>query len=267
MVHVVFSEADKDALAKSVDPESQEDLLVFEDHYSFGPIDDIYSEEEISGRKQWWQQIIEGSEFEGRSGPYSSNDQQVLDGLIQRLSAGEDVWIWAAQNAHDVSAYYWLIAQLKAFQGQVYILYLNNLPFINEKGQLFYPDYLSQIPAREFAKARKLARPVTLSEFEIDPDECKRLAEEKKSIRILEGGKKLVQFDVDHFDKDLLQLISSDWIKASRLVQQFLSRKKQTAHESFLHWRIREMISQGQLDSQGQTRSLKDLEIKKPVGS
>ena len=48
---------------------------------------------------------------------------------------------------------------------------LNNLPFLNDKGQLFYPTYLNEIQPKEFLKAKKLARPITLSEFEIDPDE------------------------------------------------------------------------------------------------
>ena len=70
---------------------------------------------------------------------------------------------------------------------------LNNLPFINEKGNVFYPVSLSEIPAREFVKARKLARPVSAAEFETDPDEWTRLASENKNLRVLEGGKKIIQ--------------------------------------------------------------------------
>ena len=41
-----------------------------------------------------------------------------------------------------------------------------NLPFINEKGNVFYPISLAEIPAREFVKAKRLARPVSTAEFE-----------------------------------------------------------------------------------------------------
>jgi len=44
------------------------------------------------------------------------------------------------KNKHDVCGYYWLMSQLKDLQGRIYILYLNNLPFINDKGQIFYPE-------------------------------------------------------------------------------------------------------------------------------
>jgi len=47
------------------------------------------------------------------------------------------------------------------------VLYFNNLPFINEKGQIFYPTVLHEILPKEFLKAKKLNRKVTLSEFEV----------------------------------------------------------------------------------------------------
>jgi hypothetical protein len=50
---------------------------------------------------------------------------------------------------------------------------------------------LHEIQPKEFLKAKKLSRAVTLSEFEVDPDEWKRLSSENAMIRILEGGKKI----------------------------------------------------------------------------
>ena len=135
----------------------------------------------------------------------SVDDQQTVKALKDRLNndTNEQVWIWAAQNKHDVSGYYWLMSQLADYQGRIYILYLNNLPFFNEKGNIFYPDNLQQIPPKEFLKAKKLARPVTLSEFEVDPDEWKKITEQDKYVRLLEGGKKLTQQDVNFYDDEL----------------------------------------------------------------
>jgi hypothetical protein len=174
----------------------------------------------------------------------------------------EIVWIWAAQNKHDVSGYYWLMSQLKELQGRIFILYLNNLPFINEKGLIFYPVNLFEIPAREFLKARKLARPITLSEFEIDPDEWSKLCNEDKGVRILEGGKKLAQYGYDLFDEDLRKFITGDWIKASKLIHQFLSKAKQTTGDAYLLWRLKQLIAAGEIMFQGDLKGMKDFEIK-----
>jgi hypothetical protein len=174
----------------------------------------------------------------------------------------EKLWIWAAQNKHDVSGYYWLLNYLKPYQGRVFILYLNNLPFINDKGQIFYPQWLHIIPPREFLKAKKLARPITLSEFEVDPDEWTKLCNEDKGVRLLEGGKKLVQTDFSFYDKELLSFVTKDWQKAARVITHFLNKGKDTTGDMYLLWRLKKMISEGILDAQGEIRNMKDFEIK-----
>jgi hypothetical protein len=151
---------------------------------------------------------------------------------------------------------------MQEFQGRVFILYLNNLPFINEKGGIFYPQFLSEIPAKEFLKAKKLAREITLSEFEVDPDEWKKICEEHRGVRILEGGKKLSQADYDFYDAELKKMITSDWQKASKIINQFINKAKQTTGDAYLLWRLKVMIAQEMFDVQGKIGNMKDFEIK-----
>ena len=179
-----------------------------------------------------------------------------------RRNEEEIIWIWAAQNKHDVSGYYWLLNYMKEFQGRVFILYLNNLPFINEKGNIFYPNWLHEIPAKEFLKAKKLAREITLSEFEVDPDEWTKLCNENKGVRLLEGGKKLAQEDYDFYDAELKKFITPDWQKASKIIHQFLNKAKHTTGDAYLLWRLKVMIAQDMFDVQGKLANMKDFEVK-----
>src|ERR1700730_5004068 len=183
MIHIVFQPADADILKKSfeLDPSMQGDVVVIADDYAVGPLKDVYSAESIEIRKQWWREVLAGGDYDGLvDSDAAPDDTATLAALTERLrnEPEETVWIWAAQNKHDVSGYYWLMSQLKDFQGRGFILYLNNLPFINEKGNIFYPEWLEVIPPREFIKAKRLARPITLSEFEVDPDEWTRICNE-----------------------------------------------------------------------------------------
>ena len=141
------------------------------------------------------------------------------------------------QNQHDVCGYYWLMSQLKNFQGQLEVLYLNNLPFLNEKGNIFYPSSLYEIQPKEFLKAKRLARTITLSEFEVDPDEWKKLCEENAMIRILEGGKKIVSKDVTYYDKELLSVISTEFQKLNKIFQNIYTKTKIRTGDVFLAWR------------------------------
>jgi hypothetical protein len=266
MIHLVFNTADKDVLQKAIDLDASlaGEIIEIKDDYAVGPVTDLNSTEGRMARNEWWKHVLAGGDYDGVVEKGVVDDDATLAALKAKLDEDESeiIWIWAAQNKHDVSGYYWLISQLKDYQSRVFILYLNNLPFINEKGNIFYPEWLHVIPPREFMKAKKLARPITLSEFEVDPDEWRRLCNENKMVRILEGGKKLVQYDVDFYDADLKKFISPEWQKASRIIHQFLHKNKQTTGDAFLLWRLKSLVSEGNLDVQGDLKGMKDFELK-----
>lgn len=266
MIHIVFNEADVDVLKKAIelDETLQGDVIQIKDDYAVGPIKDIYSEEGIEARRQWWREVLAGGDYDGKADTNEVDDMKTVVDLIVQLArnADEKVYIWAAQNKHDVSGYYWLMSQLKDFQGRLFILYLNNLPFINEKGLIFYPEWLSQIPPKEFLKAKKLARPITLSEFEVDPDEWTRLQNEEKGVRLLEGGKKLGQKDYDFYDEDLKKFITTDWQKASKIIHNFLNKSKNTTGDAYMLWRLKQLLASGNYDVQGELKGMKDFEVK-----
>lgn len=267
MIHIVFQKNDADTLKKAIelDESLQGDIIQITDDFAVGPIKDIYSPEGIDNRRQWWREILTGGLYEGIVDDGSvADDNKNVAGLIEKLKVNnkEVTWIWAAQNQHDVSGYYWLISQLKDLQGQVFILYLNNLPFINEKGHIFYPTNIFEIQPKEFLKAKKLARPITLSEFELDPDEWTKLCNENKGVRTLEGGKKLLQHDYDYYDDELIKLITPDWQKVNKLLHSFYSKSKITTGDAYLLWRIKHMIQENKIDAQGDAKNMKDFEVK-----
>jgi hypothetical protein len=266
MIHIVFQHADVAALKKSFDLDEtlNGDVVELKDEYAVGPIADIFSAEGIEARKQWWREILSGRDYDRHVDTGSVDDPETVLVLFERLNNDpeEIVWIWMAPNKHDVSGYYWLMSQLKDFQGRIFILYLNNLPFINEKGHIFYPANLFEIPPKEFVKAKKLARQIALSEFEVDPDEWTRLGNENKGVRTLEGGKKLIQHEYDFYDSELLKFITPDWQKVNRLFHSFFSKAKITTGDMYLLWRLKLMIAEGRIDAQGEIKGMKDFEVK-----
>ena len=268
MIHIVFQEADIAALEKSfeLDESLRGDIIQIKDDFAVGPLADLYTPEGIEARNQWWREVLAGSDYDGHVDTGNVNDTKTVEDLKERLNDNPDeiIWIWAAQNKHDVSGYYWLMSQLKDYQGMIFILYLNNLPFLNEKGNLFYPVNLFEIPAKEFVKAKKLEREITPSEFEVDPDEWTKLCNENKGIRLLEGGKKLIQEDYDFYDAELKKLVTGDWQKASKIIHTHLTKAKNTTGDMYLLWRLKLMIADGMFDVQGTVGKMKEFEVKSP---
>jgi hypothetical protein len=266
MIHIVFNEPDVKLLqaAMELDASLTGDILQFNDDLSVGPIENIYTSEGIEVRKEWWKKVLTGGDFEFLLPAGINNDSQLAESLIDRLrnDLDENVWIWAAQNTHDVCGYYWLLYFLKEFQGRIQILYLNNLPFINEKGNIFYPVNLSEILPKEFLKAKKLARDITLSEFEVDPDEWTKICADSKGLRVLEGGKKLVNHGEDYFDAELKKFIMPDWQKGGKVVNNFMNKSKCMVSEAFALWRLKIMIEMDLFEVQGKVEKMKDFDVK-----
>ena len=265
MIHIVFEQPNVEVLSKAIelDETIQGDIIEIKDDFAVGPLLDIYETEGYQQRRDWWKQVLEYSAYTEQLNLV--DDKLTVHNLINRLTENRDelVWIWMAQNAHDVCGYYWLMSQLKEYQGKIEVLYLNNLPFFNEKGNIFYPNHLSEILPKEFIKAKKLARPITLSEFEVDPDEWKKICNENSLVRFLEGGKKLIGKEIDFYDKDILSQITGELQKLSKVISNVLNKMKIKTGDAFLVWRIREMQAAGKLETTGDwAKGWKDLGIK-----
>jgi hypothetical protein len=271
MIHIVFNESDVKVLQQAIelDESLQGEIVLIRDDYAVGPLANIYVGEGIEERKQWWKEVLAGGDYDGKANSGEVDDYKTVAELVGTLRRDENevVWIWAAQNKHDVCGYYWLLKYMQEFQGRVFILYLNNLPFINEKGNIFYPNWISEIPAKEFLKAKKLAREITLSEFEVDPDEWTKLCNENKGVRLLEGGKKLQSEDYDFYDAELKKQVTGDWQKASKIIHTYLNKAKHTTGDAYLLWRLKNMIAQDMFDVQGKIANMKDFEVKTPSAS
>ena len=265
MLHIVFQTSDVHAIQEAIklDTSLEGDIVEIKDEFAVGPIANIYESEGYQARREWWKIVLEFSPYVGEHDII--DDKLTVHNLIKRLNEDTSLhaWVWMGQNQHDVCGYYWLMSQLKEYQGRIFVLYLNNLPFINEKGGIFYPNYLFEIQPKEFLKAKKLARTITLSEFEVDSDEWKKLCNENGVVRILEGGKKLVSKDATYYDKDVMNAVSAEPQKLQKVLHNIFSKMKIKTGDAFLVWRMRELINEGKLVAQGDwSKGWKEMLIK-----
>ncbi|SDZ91230.1 Protein of unknown function [Arachidicoccus rhizosphaerae] len=254
ILHMVFDEPGGEQIRQSfeLDPANTGEIIYIEDNYSLGPVGELETPEGWQLRKGWWQAVL-GLDPETQPEVMSA-DKMKLHQLLQRLEEQQDtvLWIWMGQNERDVAGYYYIISHLMDFQGRIYVVYLNNLPFIDEKGHIFYPRQLSEILPKEYVKAARLARIVTLSEFELDPEEWEKLSQLPGSVRLLEGGKKLAVKENDYYDKIILDQLGAAAMKLSRLLGLLATKAKLGLPEYYIIWRIKSLIETGQVISQGE---------------
>jgi hypothetical protein len=266
MIHIVFNESEVGLMKQVIEMDESlaGEVIQIKDDFAVGPLENLDTEEGWQARLDWWKNLLKGSPY-GENLAGSFDDRETINQLKEKLDANADeqLWIWMGQNQHDVTGYFWMMPQFKEYQGRVMIIYLNNLPFINEKGQIFYPSWLNEIQPKEFVKAKKLARPITLSEFEIDPDEWRKIAVENAMVRMLEGGKKIVGKEENFYDQEILKNITGEWQKATRVLSNTLHRMKIKTGDVFVMWRMKELIKKGKVAVTGDVnKGWKDFDVK-----
>ena len=266
MIHIVFQQSDVDVIknAMQIDESLQGEVFEIKDEFGIGPLKDIDTEEGWNARLEWWRELLKDSSYKPDLAG-SFDDRETVKKIKAWLQENKDeeAWIWMGQNQHDITGYYWLMPQLREYQGRLMILFLNNLPFINEKGLLFYPLSIHEILPKEAVKAKKLARSITLSEFEVDPDEWKRLSEENAMVRILEGGKKIASKDEKFYDQEIMKNLTSEWQKAWRVLSNTLHRMKIKTGDVFLMWRMKHLINTGWIEVLGDvSKGWKEFDVK-----
>jgi hypothetical protein len=266
MKHLVFEEQNSRLLQEAIalDETLAGNIFVIRDDYATGPLAAEETEETLQARRAWWSNLLLGSPYEEQINLV--DDVATLQQLSEELIAvpEEECWIWMGQNAHDVCGYYWILKYLKPFAGRIMVLYMNNLPFLNEKGGIFYPSHLHEILPKEFLKAKKLARPITGSEWEVDPEEWSRLLAGEGMVRLLEGGKKLVNRSIDFHDEEIFRAISSEWQKLNKLIGQLLSKNKNGLTDSFIAWRLKGMVEEGKIEWQDdKNKGWKDIQVRR----
>ena len=266
MIHIVFNESEVELMKKVIelDETLAGEVIQIKDDFAVGPLAGIDTEEGWQARVEWWRNLLQGSPYkESLAGSF--DDRLTVKEIKDKLDANADeqVWIWMGQNQHDVCGYYWLMSQFKDYQGRIMTLYLNNLPFISEKGQIFYPSWLHEIQPKEFLKAKKLARPITSSEFEVDPDEWKKISEENATVRMLEGGKKIAGKAETFYDSEITKNVTGEWQKAGRVLTNTLHRMKIKTGDVFIMWRMKELISAGKIEVMGDmSKGWKDFDVR-----
>jgi hypothetical protein len=268
MLHIVFNSSEINLIKEVIklDESLSGDMIQIKDDFAVGPLMGIETHEGWNERVNWWKELLKTSPYE--NDPKTSfDDRETVKNIKEQLDAESEqqVWIWMGQNQHDVCGYYWFMQHFKEYQGQICVIYLNNLPFINEKGQLFYPSWLQEIQPKELLKAKRLARPITMSEFEVDPDEWKKLCVENSMVRILEGGKKIASKDETFYDNEILKNITNDWQKATRVLTNTLHRMKIKTGDVFIMWRMKGLISQEKIEVLGDiNKGWKEFDVKLP---
>jgi len=263
--HIVVGDEAARPLSEAIasEPSMAGEVVVMKDILHVGPLQRGEGQSFNALRSEWWQAVA----------PEAKPPIEVVD--LERLlevsnelykSAEAQVWCWMAPGPADVCAYFWMMAYLGKHAGRFFIVNMANLPFLNEEGKVFYPKGIGELLPKEIVKARRLSRPVTPGELELDGDVWRSLVADNGGIRTLEGGKKLSSRPENYYDAQLISTLSGNFQKSSRVLQQAMGKYNLPTGDVYLAWRLRELAAAGLIELRGDAgKSYREWEVRLPV--
>lgn len=263
--HIVVGDMAAQPLQEAIanEPSIQGEVVVMKDILHVGPIQKEEGGSFSELRTAFWQKVVPQDK------DLKVEDMERLLEISAAMYKDDSIkaWFWMAPSPADVCTYHWMLPYLSKHMGRFFLVNIANLPFLNEQGKVFYPKNISEILPKELIKARRLARPVTPAEVEIDGDEWRKLVEQNSGIRTHGGGKKLASQPDSFYDEQLLSFCSQQFQKASRIITQVLNKFNNPTGDLFLGWRLRQMAEEGKLLLQGNVlKELRDFDVKLPGG-
>lgn len=238
-------------------------VIVLRDLLHLGPLQKMDGMSFSEMRSAFWQEVAAQEKV-----PVTVDDMERLLACSKAMFEDDTIqaWFWMAPGPADVCSYYWVLPYLSKHTGRFLLVNLAGLPFLDENGKVYFPKNISSILPRELIKARRLARPVTPGEVEVDTEEWRRLTEENAAIRTHEGGKKIASRDKAYYDGQLTGFCTPQFQKASRIINQVITKQHHPAGDLYLGWRLRQLVHNGTLEANGDiTKALKDFEVRLPV--
>lgn len=263
MIHIIVGdEAAKQLQAAfELDENLKGTVVILKDNLAVGPIA-VAENQEIGHdalRSAFWNTMVASPES------FVMHDQEQIETLIPKaLEEEEPFCLWLAPNIADVMAYIWLLPLFKKYPSLFHTINIIGLPFLNEKGQLFYPGNFSQIPPKEFSKTKRLLKEVTPAEYEVEGDEWSRLQLDATWARCHDGGKKVSSKDNDFYDHLLKAALTPDFQKAHKVVNDAVKKSTQLIPAVFFEYRLRRLIQQEAIAVQGDVqKTIREFEVKK----
>jgi hypothetical protein len=100
----------------------------------------------------------------------------------------------------------------------------------------------------------------------MDGDFWRTLVAENGGIRTFEGGKKLLSRPENYYDAQLISMLSGNFQKGSRVLQQAMNKFDLPTGDVYLAWRLRELAGAGLIELKGDSsKPYREWEVRLPV--
>ncbi|WMX55389.1 DUF1835 domain-containing protein [Peribacillus sp. R9-11] len=274
VVHICFGDSAygslKNIFQKSNEHQNQQIICINED-FSIGPIYKLESIEGLHERKQWLKEVLT------KTGPTSDTDyldwiETILKSnsrIAIEVPSNSRVILWHGDNTSDEIGLRFVLFLLQnkhiQFEEVDVTEYSHHIEYkvrdLQDKEISYVIRSLGEMPPKLISDALQMKKSMSHIKIKDLISDWKKWSQTKDVLRILLDGK-LVAVSEDYYDGSILKNISNEYQSAARVVGEVMGESNQCIGDTYLAFRIYQLIQQQKLSYQGNLGSLGKLKIR-----
>ncbi|MGW6193323.1 DUF1835 domain-containing protein [Bacillus cereus] len=276
VIHISFGDSSyrnlKSVFHKSNQHQNEQIICINED-FSIGPIHKLELNEGMQERKQWLKEMLT------KTGPVSDKDYlDWIETILKKNSQiatdvpnDSKIILWHGNNTSDEIGLRFVAFLLQnkniQFEEVNVTEYSRHIEYkvrdLQNKEIPYVIRGLGEMPPKLILDALQMKNNMSHLTIESLINDWEKWSQTKDVLRILLNGK-LVAVSEDYYDASILENTSKEYQKVSRIVGEVMGESNQCIGDTYLAFRVYQLIQQGKLSYQGDLGFLMQFEIRLP---
>ncbi|WP_244835032.1 DUF1835 domain-containing protein [Clostridium sp. BJN0001] len=256
IIHICFSESARGSLKYAINQKiiEGEKVISFFDDISQGPI--FCS---IDKRLDWLKNTLSKDEY------YYENINDIKENYIEfqeeiaKLDDTNSIYFWYGQNAIEICGLMYALEILKDKWKNVYLINVSDMPMKVNCG-LYIPRSVGEIMPEKFSEYIKVNKKITKDKYIELLAQWNMLKKEKSNLRIFKD-EKVKNISEDYFDILILKYTPKEFKKSSRTIGDVLGNSEILISDSYIFWRVKELIKSQKINYRGNFNVMRYCEI------
>ncbi|WP_102400707.1 DUF1835 domain-containing protein [Haloimpatiens massiliensis] len=258
IIHVCFSESTRASLKYALSTKiiQGNKVIGFFDDLSSGP---IYGEVKLGYRINWWKKIIKEHDIDYIE--YLKGNYYEFNKNISKMTSTDTIYFWIGNNALDLLSLMFTLEKINITLDNMYIVNVSEITFNKGLVNEFTPRCPGEIDPKRFSDFLSIKRKMENKPYKFILNNWNRIKEEEGNLRVYQDGE-IVTVDEDYFDALILKYTSNEFTKSARVVGSTLGFSKDFISDSYIFWRIQELIKKGTIEYRGNFNIMREMEVR-----
>lgn len=261
IIHICFSDSAGGSLKYAISTKKLslgDKVVTFWDDISNGYIGNEVNVEE---RIKWLNEIFRGDDT------YSFEDDELQQYYasfkkhISQINDMDTVYLWYGNSGNELCAMLYTLEILKGKNPSIYLVNVSDVIYETPIGELFSYRAVGEVDAEKLQSFIRLKRKVEPKEYEDFIKQWEALKRENSLLRIFKNDK-VESVNEDYFDIDILKYTEKKFKRAARTVGMVLGLSETPISDSYIFWRIKELVKTGMMEFRGKFGVMREMEIK-----